>query len=340
MYRRARTARLWIAVFACTFSVCAPAFAATAAPAAPATPSNNVGQALEIAPPVITLSGDPGQTIKTQISLRDISSGNLLVSGQVNDFVAAGEDGTPKILLDEKEVDPYSIKGWITPVAPFIMIPREIKNLPVTIVIPANASPGGHYGVVRFTGTPPELKGTGVSLSASLGALLLITVSGNVKEQMSVQSLSVSHNGKTGTLLEGTPLEFTERIKNSGNIHELPTGQVVITDMFGKTVGAVNVNVPPRNILPQSIRKFSQPLDSTVIGNKKLFGRYHADLKLTYGKNAQTVTSRLDFWVIPYRLIGTAIVALVGGFFVLRFVLRRYNQTVINKASKSKNRRR
>ena len=341
MNKRARSAVLWTAILTCGLTTSLPAFAlaATPAPAPTGNPSNNVGQALEIAPPVLTLTGDPGQVIKAQISLRDISSGNLIVSGQVNDFVAAGEDGTPKILLDDKQEDPYSIKGWVAPIPAFLLTPRQIRNLPVTISIPANASPGGHYGVVRFTATPPELRGTGVSLSASLGALMLITVNGNVKEQLSVEQLSVSHGGKTGTVLEAAPLQFTERIKNSGNIHEQPTGQVVVSDMFGKTVGAVNVNVPPRNILPQSIRKFTQPLDSTVIGNKKLFGRYHADLKLSYGKDKQTLTSRLDFWVIPYRLIITAIVVLVGGFFILRFVMGRYNRSIINKASKSRRRR-
>ena len=44
----------------------APVLAATA-PKAPVTNPANNGQALEIAPPVIYLNADPGQTIKTQI---------------------------------------------------------------------------------------------------------------------------------------------------------------------------------------------------------------------------------------------------------------------------------
>jgi hypothetical protein len=310
------------------------------APAALAatTPSNTsgAGQALEIAPPVITLSGNPGQTIKTQISLRDISSGNLLVSSQVNDFVAAGEDGTPKILLNDDTNNPYTLKNWITPIPSLLMVPKQIKSLPVTITIPATASPGGHYGVIRFTATPPELHGTGVSLSASLGSLVLITVNGKTYEKVSVAELSANHGGKTGTLFESTPINFVERLKNTGNIHEQPVGQVTITDMFGKKVAAVNVNLPPRNILPQSTRKFSEPLDSTVIGNKKLFGRYHANLLVTYGASKQTLTASMTFWVIPYRLIIGVIVLLVGGFFVARYLIQRYNRRIISKAQAPK----
>jgi hypothetical protein len=306
--------------------------AKAAAPTPP--PVNNAGQALEIAPPVITLSADPGKVIKTQINLRDISSSNLLVKGQVNDFVAAGEDGTPKILLDDTSNNPYSIKGWVASFPDLLMIPKQIRTLPVTITVPADASPGGHYGVVRFTATPPELKDTGVSLSASLGSLILINVSGDIKESMNVQEFTVSHNGKAGTLFESAPVSFTERLKNTGNTHEQPTGQVVITDMFGKKVGAVNVNLPPRNVLPNSIRKFDQPLDSTVIGNKKLFGRYTADLKVDYGAKKQSTTASLTFWIIPYKLIGIIVAVLIIGFFILRFFIRRYNRSIINRASR------
>ena len=315
-------------------SIIVPSVSAATTKAPTANPSNT-GQALEIAPPVISLTANPGQTLKVQISLRDISSGNLLVSSQFNDFVAAGEDGTPKIILNDDSNNPYSMKTWFAPVAPLLMIPRQIQSLPVTINVTANASPGGHYGVIRFTGTAPELHGTGVSLSASLGSLVLITVSGKTTETMSVVGFSVNHNGKTGSVLESGPLQFVERLKNSGNVHEQPTGQVTVSDMFGKTIGAVNVNVPPRNILPQSIRKFDQPFDSTVIGTKKLFGRYHATLKVTYGATKQVLTASIVFWVIPYKLIGIAIVVIVGGFFALRYLIKYYNRRIITKAQKS-----
>lgn len=297
-----------------------------------AADTNTSGQALEIAPPVITLSADPGQTIKTEIRLRNISKGSLIVKGQVNDFVAAGEDGTPKILLEDQASGPYSIKGWVNTLPEVLMASKQIKTMTATITIPADASPGGHYGVIRFTATAPELQSTGVSLSASLGSLVLIKVNGATKESMAVQEFSINKAGKSGTLFESTPLQFVERLKNTGNIHEQPVGQVSVTDMFGKKVAAVNINLPPRNVLPQSIRKFEQPFDSAVLGNKMLFGRYTAKLSVTYGTDKQVITSNLVFWVIPYTLIGIAIIALVIGFFALRFFIRRYNRHIIKKA--------
>lgn len=319
-------------------ALCLPAFLAAfvASPAAAQAQQPNNGpppaQALEIAPPIITLSANPGQTVKHEISLRNISNTSLLVRGQVNDFVASGEDGTPKIIFDETEENPRSLKKWISPFANLTTTPRQIKKIPLAITVPANAAPGGYYAVVRFTGTPPELEDTGVSLSASVGSLVLLTVNGKAERKLAIEEFSVSKDGGKGSLFETAPVDFTLRLKNGGNIHEQPRGYAEITNMFGKKIAIVNFNQPPRNILPGSVRKFDSSLNSSVIGNKILFGRYSANLKMTYGENGQTVNSSLTFWVIPYRLMAIAIATLIVGFIVLRFAIKRYNQSIIRKA--------
>ena len=306
---------------------------------AQSTNDASIGQALEIAPPVISLKADPGQTITTQINLRDISTSSLIVRSQVNNFVAAGEDGTPKLLLDENDEETaslYSLKEWVDTLPDMILESKEIKNLPVTINVPADASPGGYFGVVRFTATAPELNETGVSLSASLGALILVRVSGDVKESIKIEEFSVNDRIRSGTLFESTPLEFVVRLKNEGNIHEQPTGKITITDMFDNKVATVNVNLEKNNVLPDSIRKFTAQLDSAVIGNKKLFGRYKAELAVTYGDKSEVVESSLEFWVIPYKLIIVFSLGFVIVFILLRYSIKRYNKHIIKKATQSK----
>ena len=87
------------------------------------------------------------------------------------------------------------------------------------------------------------------------------------------------------------------------------------------------------------MRKFEQPLDSSVIGNRVLFGRYTADLKLSYGTQGQTVTSSTSFWVIPYRLVAFAILLIIIVVVVIRIALKRYTERAIAK-SRSRRRRR
>ena len=107
----------------------------------------------------------------------------------------------------------------------------------------------------------------------------------------------------------------------------------------GNKIANVNVNLPPRNILPNSIRKFEQSLDSSVIGSKMLFGRYTADLRITYGTSNQSVTKSIVFWVIPWRLIGTVIAVLIVGFFLLRFLIKSYNQRILDRSYGPRRRR-
>ena len=327
-----------------TFFALALAFASTSilAPVSAVTTTqprpnpSEAGQALEIAPPVLTLSGNPGETVKSKISIRDVSTSKLIVSSEVNDFVASGEDGIPKILLDEGETSPYSMKTWIQPLDTLALNPKQIEDLPISIRIPVDAAPGGYFSVVRFTATAPELDATGVSLSASLGALVFMRVNGAAKESMTLEEFKVTTNkGLAKKVFESAPLTFVERLKNTGNVHMHPAGQVTITDMFGKTIAAVNVNLPPRNILPGSIRKFEQKLDKSVIGNNILFGRYTANLKITYGDSKQILTSKISFWVIPYKLIGFAVLGIIIAFLVLRNMLQRYNQSIIKRAQKT-----
>lgn len=304
--------------------------------------NQDVGQALEIAPPVLNMRANPGEVVKSTISLRDVSTSPLVVRNQINDFVAAGEDGTPKLLLEENgdtERSPYSLKDWVQPLPEFTLKPREVNQLPLTIRVPADAAPGGYYAVVRFTASPPGIDSSGVSLSASLGTLILLRVNGDAKEDSKIEEFSATKSGSSNWLFESPPITFLTRIRNNGSLHEQPTGQIAIKDMFGNAVANVNVNLTRNNILPGSIRKFEPKLDSSVIGNKMLFGRYTADLKMSYGSQGQTMTASTSFWVIPYRLIGFAILLIVIAFIVIRIALKRYTERVVER-SRGRRRRR
>jgi hypothetical protein len=302
--------------------------------------NEGAGQALEIAPPVLTMTANPGDTINTQIQLRDVSTSPLIVTSAINDFAAQGESGEPKIDVDNTETSPYSIKAWVKAFPQLNMKSQETQKLPVVINVPKNAAPGGYWGVVRFTASPPGIDGQGVSLAASLGSLVFVRVNGDAKENMSIEQFYASEPGKDSpaSLFESTPLDFVLRIKNNGNVHEQPMSQVRIKDMFGKDVGAVNINLEGKNVLPGSIRKFSAPLDKGTLGTRMLFGKYTAEITTTYGSGTskQTVTQKLDFWVIPYRLIILIIAGLILLFFILRAVIRNYNRRITRRVRTSR----
>ncbi len=274
------------------------------------------GQALEIAPPLVSLRADPGQTVTADIKIRDIAKVPLVVTGEVNDFSSDGETGIPKIATDTTEKSPYSIIDWVQPLNQLTLIPGEIKSLPVEINVPSNASPGGYYGVIRFTAKAGSLNSSGVALSASLGALVFIRVNGDATESMEVEELYAQKEGKRGWFFDGSPITFVQRVKNTGNVQEQPVGVLAVADMFGKPVANLSFNLAKNTVLPDSIRRFETSLDKTNIGNRMLFGMYTGKLTTTFG-DGQTVTKTVRIFVFPWQIVLGIIVALaaiIGGF--------------------------
>lgn len=290
-----------------------------------ATPTNgSPGQGLEISPPVIELTADPGQTITTHIRVRNVTQGILIAKGKADDFGAGSdESGQPKLLLDETGATRYSLKYWVQGVPDMQLAPQELKDATITIAVPRNAEPGGHFGVIRFTAVPPDLQGTGVALSASVGTLVLLRVSGAVTEKLSVEQFATMRGENPTSFFENGPVNFLVRIKNEGTVHDAPKGSVTVYNLFGRKEASVAVNPNGGNVLPDSIRRFEQNLPGT-----HWFGHYTAKLSLAYAGN-QTLTASAGFWVIPWRLVLVVIAALVVLFFAGKWGLRKYNEHII-----------
>jgi len=309
-------------------------WAAVAAPAASSAAAGSGGQGLEISPPVIELTADPGQTITTQIRVRNVTQGELIAKGKTDDFGAGtDEGGQPKLLLDETGATRYSLKFWVPSVPDLDLAPQELKTATIKIVVPANAEPGGHYGVVRFTAVPPNLNGTGVALSASVGTLVLLKVSGAVTDNLNLVELSTGLRTSPGTFVkqnffEHGPVDLVVRLRNDGSVHEDPRGSIVVTNMLGRTVSTVPVNDKGGNVLPDSIRRFEQRLDQ-----KQLFGRYTAKLAIKYA-DGKAISGTLSFWVVPWKLLLLMLLGLVVLFYLLRLGLRRYNAHIIAQAKR------
>ena len=290
-----------------------------------ATP--NQSQGLEITPLIVERRTDPGKTITATIRLLNISNNNLVANGEVEDFVAKGEDGQPQILLETNERSPYSLKDWVTIPRDTYLAKGEAKTVAITMRVPASASPGGHYGVVRFTGRPPEVEGQGVSLAPSLGSLILLNVSGQVKEQLKIEEFKPTFGGKPGWLFENGPLTFMTRLRNTGNVHVKPQGNVQVTGWFGQKA-RLTLNEKGGNVLPDSIRRFENSW-----GKKWMFGRFQAYPEVAYGTQGQTlVGERYAFWVLPWKLLLLVLAVLLALIYLGRGGLKRYNAYIIRKS--------
>jgi hypothetical protein len=297
-----------------------------------AASNSSPGQGLEISPPVLELSANPGQTITTQIRVRNVTTGPLIIQTEADDFGASSnESGSPDILLHESGETRYSLKYWVSMPSGMELAPSQMQTVNVVINVPANAEPGGHYAVARFTGLPAGVNGTGVSLSASVGTLMLLRVNGPITEQVNVAQFSSGQQVNVATwksmdFFQHGPVDFLVRLQDTGSIHEAPKGTITVKDMFGKSFGVLDVNSDGGNVLPGSIRRFVVHMP-----NKMLFGHYTAALAMTYAGN-KAINDTASFWVIPWMLILLVIVGVAVIVYLLKVGLKRYNEYIIAQA--------
>lgn len=320
--------RLILLVLAC--ALVAPAMTANA----------QGGQAFSVSPPLIELAADPGQTVTASIKFTNIANNDELVDTEVNAFAAKNENGEPSILFDNQE-GLSSLQNWVVKPQPFNIKANETKTIDFKIVIPTNAEPGGRYAVIRFVAVDPTQTPGQVALTGSIGTLVLLNVSGDVRRDASVAefystSVPIGDKSSGASLFQTGPIGFVARIRNSGNVHIKPSGTITIHNMFGQTVAKLPVNGdvsnpsdPPKSVLPQSVRRFEE-----VLGDQWLFGHYTATLALQYADGKAPLQASITFWVIPYTLIIGILLGLVVMFFVLRWLVRRYNAHIIRKARK------
>jgi hypothetical protein len=295
---------------------------------AQATNANST-QGIQISPPFVELNVTRGTTYNIPLSITNITAADLVYSTSMADFNAADETGSPHIILDSQLPAIASIKTWVTTLAQFTLPAHKSIVVVAQIVVPTDAEPGGHYGVLNFSLAAPELESNSVGLSASAGVLILIRVDGIITEKASLVSFHTAQNDKQSSFFENGPITFVTRIKNDGNIHVKPSGNIEVHDMFGGLVATYEVNKqePMSNVLPDSIRRFDLEFDKPW-----LIGRYTASLTLGYGTTGQAITSTITFWVIPWKIILVGLLALATLIFVLGRLIKVYNRHIIEKS--------
>lgn len=284
-------------------------------------------EGMQISPARVELNAEPGKTYTVPLKVTNVTSSNLTFTYVVNDFGQKNETGTPNIMLDDVPRS-ASIKQWVQPISTFNLKPGEEIAFDATLKVPADAEPGGHYGIVRFSGNEPNVSGNGVGLSASAGTIFLVRVAGDIKEQVNLITFSGAKGDSFSNFFESGPVTLVTRFKNTGNVHVKPTGHIEVRDIFGNVAGTLDVNKDLGNVLPGSVRRFESTLK-----DKPLFGPYTAHLSIGYGTAGQAITEDFTFWVIPYKPILLGLLSIVTLFFVIRLLVKRYNRYIISQVT-------
>lgn len=301
--------------------------------------SPNVGINLSVSPVFLNLTTDPAQPVSSQIRVKNNSSVKEYLQLNLLKFEASNTGDSPKI-VDTTPEDEFL--KWIDfSEKTFVVEPNQAKSIKVTITPPKSAALGYYYAIVVGRAKEGNVKQTGAAIAGAPAISVLLNVrSPNAKREIQLVDFLTSK-----LVYETVPVEFQVKVKNSGNIHVVPFGDIFI-DWGGKqNIGIVPVNPGRGNVLPQTERTYyatwndgfmarvpKKENGKTVLDDKgnvvygtdwdlsKInslrIGRYTAHLLFVYdnGQRDIPLEAQVSFWVIPWKVI---LVLLVILFFIL-----------------------
>lgn len=307
-------------------------------------------------PTRVEIDGEPGKVLTGTLELYNEQEQEITFYLSYQNFEARGESGSPAFL----DYDGTGLASWIKTAQSVTLKPKERIEFPYEIQIPQDTQPGSYLAAIFFGNTPAEATEAGqVTIGTKLGTLLFLNLPGAEVKGAGVIEFA-TENGKFFSYL---PVNLYYRFSNDGAVKIMPSGNIDIKCLFGRTVGNLDANLSRGNVLPNSIRKFvatwerlnQDNLNKKEDANEKelieigenvgffdavkiqlnnfAFGKYTADLNLQYGEN-NTVTKQTSFWVIPWQLLSIVLFALIIIILLFRGMMKRHNKKLIEKIKK------
>jgi hypothetical protein len=273
-----------------------------------------------VGPGKVELTMQPGEERVVELRVTNRFGIDRLFRVGFEDFTGSSDPNQAVILLGS-ERGPYSLRQFVFPATNELIVEHGSRAvIPVRIVIPEDAEPGGLYGSVLIsTETLPDPNDPAVgarpgsAVISRIGVLFFVRVAGAVHEEGQVASFATAEN-KRWYAQGPIPLEI--HYENTGSVHLNPYGRISITNIAGQMIGEQEID--PWFVMPDTTRirgiEWDRPL---------LFGRYTAHLEMNRGYRDIVDERTFVFWVIPLKLVGLLLLGLFVLFFIMRFFVTR-----------------
>ncbi len=303
------------------------------------------GTNLSVSPVFLNLTTDPGEAVSSSIEVTNNNNFKEFLEVEIVKFELI-DNGNGLRLEDVDAGDEFV--QWVSfKEKQFGIGPNEHKKVSFTITPDKNAALGYYYAVVvkRIN----EVKGDAAPAVAGYPAvpLVLEVRSPNAKRELQMVEF------KTDKLIyEYLPVQFELKLKNTGNIHIVPVGDIFIDRGGSKNISILKANPGRGNVLPAGERIFESPWNDGFIvrvpqmdgekpkvdekGNtvyktkldltkadKFRIGKYTAHVLAVYdnGQRDVPLEATVSFWVIPWKILGALVVILVLAFLGLKGIV-------------------
>lgn len=181
--------------------------------------------------PNLSYELDPGAELTDAITLYNFSNVPLTFRIYATDAIN-NEDGQFDLIPGDQE--PTDVGTWITlPQSNITVAAGSQATMPITLKVPASASPGDHVGAILASnaadGTQPD--GKVVVLDRRTGSRVYIRVAGALTPDLAIENVNTSYTPSLNPF--GGRAEVTYRLQNRGNVRLSGAHTVSISGPFG-----------------------------------------------------------------------------------------------------------
>lgn len=265
----------------------------------------------------------PGDTYNGEVVVWNLSETTTDYDIYIRGFKQVENQPGTAIMLteDEERRSLYTASSWITMNESSIeLVPNKNEKLFYQIRVPEDATKGEYNAIIAFLSEyQARSLGTTAFTNLSAGTPILIKIGDDFVENAELLKFDTGKN-----FYENTDLDFETIIKNLGDTHITPSGEIILTNILDQEVARISFN-PNR----QSILRDNTGLYETIwnlgsflnADNKIVMGPIDAKLIVTY-RNFQPgfapLTSEITFWILPWKHILIGILLLLTVLTILK----------------------
>jgi hypothetical protein len=265
----------------------------------------------------------PGETYSDDIVFWNLSSVTHTYNIYVRGFnQIENQPGTAIILTEEEDEKAlYSASKWITLDREEIELePNKNTKLKYTITVPNDVTKG-EYNVQIFlvSKTAEQSMGNVAFANLASGMPLLVQIGDEFVENAELLRFATDNS-----LYERINISFHTTIKNLGDTHITPVGDIVIENMFKQEVARIPFNNNRHSLLRDNVGNYIDNWSQQgYLSNNRVLavGPMKARMIVTY-RNFQpgfaTLTEETTFWVIPWKIIIGIFVGLLTVIIVVK----------------------
>lgn len=296
---------------------------------------------LVTSPLPISLIAEPGTSVTAELKVKNAGTEAENLKIEILKFKAYEDTGKPA-LQDIEPTDEF-VK-WVSFSEPTVtVLPEEWKTVTATFNVPKEASFGYYYAFV-FSRVKDKEDLAPQETAVVGGTATLVLLEARVPDAK--RTIEVTEFSTDKTVYEFLPVRFTVSLRNTGNVHVAPRGNLFLSQGDDKDIALLEINPSKGSILPESTRVFDSewkdgfPVYEETVEDGKVvldelgqqthhitwnfentshlrMGKYTAKMLLVYDDGTRDIPIEgvVSFWVMPWRLLAAAVFIVI--FFLI-----------------------